>query len=76
MHQVSLRRLHHETGAIVRLAAEGHVVAVLERGTPIAEIRQFSEDRAVATLPDRRALLARFPRVAGDSGRFLEQDRR
>jgi prevent-host-death family protein len=75
MKTVNIRQLHERTGALVDLAAEGHPVVILRRGTPVAELRPASSAARSRTLPDRRRLLARYPRLVGDSGRFLEQDR-
>ena len=75
MKTVNIRQLHERTGALVDLAAEGHPVVILRRGTPVAELRPASATARSRTLPDRRSLLARYPRLEGDSGRFLEQDR-
>ena len=75
MQIVNVRQLHERTGAIVDLVAEGNVVVVIKRGRRVAELRppgRASHDR---TLPDRAALLARFPHLRADSGRYLEQDR-
>ena len=75
MKTVNIRELHERTGALVDHAAEGHPVMILRRGTPVAELRASSASARRRTLPDRRKLLARYPRLDGDSGRFLEQDR-
>ncbi|MBI4701063.1 MAG: hypothetical protein HY744_07885 [Deltaproteobacteria bacterium] len=75
MKTINVRELHERTGAFVDLAAEGHVLLVVKRGVPVAELRGPSSATRRRTLPDRSALLARFPRLRGDSGRFLEQDR-
>ena len=75
MKSVNVRELHEKTGSIVALAAEGHVVVVVKRGVPVAEIRPLSAAARRRTLPDRARLLARYPRLRGDRGRFLEDDR-
>ena len=75
MKAVNIRELHERTGALVDLAAEGHPVVILRRGTPVAELRAASVSTRRRTLPDRRQLLARYPRLEGDSGRFLEEER-
>ncbi len=75
MKTVSIRELHAHTGSLVDLAAEGHPVLVLRRGKPVAELVPSRAGTRTRTLPDREHLLARFPRLAGDSGRFLEEDR-
>lgn len=75
MKKVNIRQLHERTGRLVDLAAEGHVVTILRRGVPVAELRPARSSTAARTLPDRSELLARYPLLPGDSGRFLEEDR-
>lgn len=75
MRKVNIRELHEKTGATVDLAAEGHVVLITRRGVPVAEMRPPTRPCTLRSLPDRRELLARFPEVATDSGRFLEEER-
>jgi antitoxin (DNA-binding transcriptional repressor) of toxin-antitoxin stability system len=75
MKTVNVRELHERTGSIVALAAEGHTVLVVKRGVPVAELRPATGDSRRRTLPDRTRLLAGYPRVRADSGRFLEEDR-
>jgi antitoxin (DNA-binding transcriptional repressor) of toxin-antitoxin stability system len=75
MRVVNVRQLHEKTGAIVDLVAEGNVVVVVKRGRRVAELRPADAARGDGTLPDRSALLARYPRLKGDSGRYLEEDR-
>lgn len=74
MKQVNVRELHDRTGAIVDLATEGHVVLIVKRGVPVAELRPLRSRRR-STMPDLDRLLAKYPKVPGDSGRFLEEDR-
>jgi len=75
MKRVNIRELHERTGALVDEAAEGHVLIVLRRGVPVAELRPASTTTCAATLPDRSELLALYPMLDGDSARFLEEDR-
>ncbi len=74
MKTVNVRDLHQRTGEIVDLAARGQVVTVLRRGVRVAELSSVRE-QAAKTLPNRDALLAKFPTLHGDSTRFLEEDR-
>lgn len=74
MKTVNVRELHLRTGEVVDAAARGQVVTVVRRGVPVAEMRPIERSPARA-LPDRTKLLAKFPRLRGDSGRFLETDR-
>jgi antitoxin (DNA-binding transcriptional repressor) of toxin-antitoxin stability system len=71
---VNVRELHLRTGAIVDRVAQGEVVTIERRGATVAELRP-AKARHVRPLPDRTKLLARYPQLHGDSGRFLEEDR-
>jgi len=73
--RATLRDLHLNTSSLVREASEGQTVVIVKHGVPVAELRAFSASRSGKSLPDRAKLLARFPRVKGDSGKFLEEDR-
>jgi prevent-host-death family protein len=75
MRVVNVRRLHEKTGEIVDLVAEGNVVIVVKRGRRVAELRPAGDPKEHGVLPDRSALLARFPRIEADSRRILEEDR-
>ena len=75
MRRASVRELHLNTSALVKDVAEGEVVLIERRGVPVAELRPISSAFSGKTLPNRERLLARFPKVEGDSGRFLEEDR-
>lgn len=74
MGTVNVRELHLRTGAIVDRVAAGEVVTIERRGAKVAELRPAAALRG-RPLPDRGKLLARFPKLTGDSGRFLEEDR-
>jgi prevent-host-death family protein len=75
MRSVNVRKLHERTGALVDLAAEGQVLIIVKRGKPVAELRPLDASTRRRTLPDRTNVLARYPELKGDSGRFLEEDR-
>jgi prevent-host-death family protein len=75
MRTASVRDLHIRTSELVREAAEGAVIVIERRGEPVAELHPISKKRSQARLPDMTALWRRFPSVAADSGRFLEEDR-
>jgi prevent-host-death family protein len=75
MKKASIRDLHIRTSELVREAADGTVITIERRGEPVAELRPVSKKRARPDLPDMSDLWGRFPSVAGDSGRFLEEDR-
>ena len=75
MKEKTLRELHLRTSAVVSEVMQDHTIVVTRRGVPVAELRPFRRGTRARTLPDREAWLARFPRVRGDSGTFLEQDR-
>jgi len=73
--KVSIRDLHIRTSELVRQASEGVVIIVERRGRPVAELGPLTPKRGKPTLPDMTRFWTRFPRVPGDSGRFLEEDR-
>jgi prevent-host-death family protein len=75
MRSASVRDLHIRTSELVRGAADGGVIVIERRGEPVAELRPLSKKRARPRLPDLTELWQRFPAVAADSGRFLEEDR-
>ena len=75
MRTASIRDLHIRTSELVREAAEGAVIRIERRGEPVAELRPIPRKRTRPQLPDMAALWRSFPSVAGDSGRFLEEDR-
>lgn len=75
MKTASIRDLHIRTSELVRAAADGTVIVIERRGEPVAELRPLSKKRAKPRLPDLSDIWQRFPSVAGDSGRFLEEDR-
>ena len=75
MKRTTVRELHLRTGALVSDAAEGHVIVIHKRGVPVAELRPVQARSRPRGFLDRPRFLAKFPRVAGDSGRFLEEDR-
>ena len=74
MRRLNVRDLHHRTGAIVDQVARGDVVVILKRGVPVAEMRPVSP-AAQGFPPDRWKRLDRFPKLKGDSGRFISEDR-
>ncbi|MCX6624368.1 MAG: type II toxin-antitoxin system prevent-host-death family antitoxin [Acidobacteria bacterium] len=75
MKKASIRDLHIRTSELVREAADGAVILIERRGEPVAELRPISKRRAKPRLPDMTDFWLRFPSVAADSGRFLEEDR-
>jgi len=75
MKKTTVRDLHLNTSAIVKEANEGQVFIIEKRGIPVAELRPLQPKPRTQPLPDRKAFLARFPRIKADSGRILEEDR-
>lgn len=75
MKKASVRDLHIRTSELVREAADGTVIIIERRGEPVAELRPISKRRSMPRLPALTDLWRRFPAVATDSGRFLEEDR-
>ena len=74
MKRVNVRELHHRTGAIIDAVSHGDVVVVEKRGTPVAEIRPLVQP-SPGFLPSRWEKLRRFPKLTGDSGRSISDDR-
>ena len=75
MKTTSIRDLHIRTSELVRAAAAGAVIVIERHGEPVAELRPLSKKSAKPRFPDMTDLWHRFPSVATDSGRFLEEDR-
>ena len=74
MRRASIRELHIRTSELVREARNGEVIVIENRGEPVAELRPFSK-MGKPKMPDMTRFWTEFPQVAGDSGRFLEEDR-
>ena len=74
MRRTTVRELHLRTGALVNQAAEGHVILILKRGVPVAQLRPIDALFRRKGLPDREAFLAKLPRDP-DSGKWLEKHR-
>jgi antitoxin (DNA-binding transcriptional repressor) of toxin-antitoxin stability system len=75
MKKATIRELHLHTGSIVSEAAEGSVITILKRGVPVAELRPVQRTSRPKGFLDRDDWRSKFPKVRGDSGRFLEEDR-
>ena len=75
MKKATVRDLHLRTGSIVAEAAEGHTITILKRGVPVAELRPIQRTSRPKGFLDRDDWRAEFPKVRGDSGKFLEEDR-
>ena len=75
MRKASVRDLHIRTSELVKEASAGTVIIIERRGEPVAELRPFVKVRTKPTLPDMTRFWKKFPKVPGDSGRFLEEDR-
>jgi len=75
MRRTSVRDLHIRTSELVKEASEGTVIVIERRGEPIAELRPLTKTRPKPKLPDMARFWKKFPKVSGDSGRFLEEDR-
>jgi prevent-host-death family protein len=73
--KTSVRDLHLHTGSFVDQAAEGHVITILKRGKPVAELHPVRRRSRPKGFLDRDDWREEFPKVRGDSGRFLEEDR-
>jgi len=75
MKRTSIRDLHIRTSELVREASSGTVIVIERRGEPVAELRPFTKVSPKPKLPDMTRFWSKFPKVLGDSGRFLEEDR-
>jgi prevent-host-death family protein len=74
MKQLSVRELHHRTGAIINEVAGGDVVIIVKRGVPVAELRPVTP-AAKGFPPQHWEHLKKFPKLNGDSGRHISRDR-
>jgi antitoxin (DNA-binding transcriptional repressor) of toxin-antitoxin stability system len=74
MKRTTVRELHLQTSAIVRAVAEGESFIVEKSGVPIAELRPFQQLPPTRKMPNREAIISKM-KLAGDSGRILEEDR-
>ena len=75
MQKASVRDLHIRTSELVKEASRGAVIIIERRGEPVAELRPLSKVPSKPKLPDMTRFWKKFPKVSGDSGRFLEEDR-
>ncbi len=75
MKTASIRDLHIRTSELVREATSGTVIVIESRGQPVAELRPLPGTRAKPKLPDMTRFWRDFPRVPGDSGSYIEEDR-
>ena len=75
MRKASVRDLHIRTSELVREASAGEVIVIERRGEPVAELRPLTKPRSKPKLPNMTRFWTKFPKVAGDSGAFLEEDR-
>jgi prevent-host-death family protein len=75
MRKASIRDLHIRTSELVKEAAGGAVIVIESRGEPVAELRPLATTRPKPKLPKMTRFWTKFPRVRGDSGAYLEEDR-
>ncbi|HLK18110.1 MAG TPA: type II toxin-antitoxin system prevent-host-death family antitoxin [Bryobacteraceae bacterium] len=75
MRKTSVRDLHIRTSELVKEAAAGAVIVIERRGEPVAELRPLTARKSKPKLPDMTRFWTKFPKVSGDSGAFLEEDR-
>ena len=75
MKRASVRDLHMRTGAIVDRAARGQVIVIEKRGVPVAELRPLERLSPAKVFRELEPLLAKFPKLRGDSGRFISKSR-
>jgi len=74
MRRLNVRELHHRTGAIIDQVAGGDVVLIVKRGVPVAELRPASP-AATGFPAEHWEHMKKFPKLKGDSGRFISRDR-
>lgn len=80
MRKTSVRELHIHTSQLVREAAEGGVIVIERRGTPVAELRpitaplRMAADKKARIFTSMQRIWARMPQVS-DSTKILEDDR-
>ena len=70
MRKTTVRELHQHTRMLVTQPAEGHVITILKRGVPVAELRPIGALARPKGFVDRDDFLRKFPKVKGNSGRF------
>jgi prevent-host-death family protein len=75
MRKASVRDLHIRTSELVKAAADGAVIVIERRGEPVAELRPLTPKRPKPKFPDMTHFWTKFPKVPGDSGRYLEEER-
>jgi antitoxin (DNA-binding transcriptional repressor) of toxin-antitoxin stability system len=78
MRKTSVRELHIHTSEPVREAAEGSIIVIERRGTPVAELRplttpsRIAEGKKERMFTSMQRIWARMPEVR-DSAEILEQ---
>lgn len=77
MRSISIRELHLNTGEWVRRVAEERRLVVTDRGRPVATLVPYEPADLGTPFAQRRVLpaFADLPPVAGDSTRFVAEDR-
>jgi len=75
MRKASVRDLRIRTSELIRDAEGGEVIVIERRGQPVAELRPISRKPKKIKMPDMRRFWTDFPRVPGDSTRFISEDR-
>jgi antitoxin (DNA-binding transcriptional repressor) of toxin-antitoxin stability system len=75
MRRASVRDLRIRTSALVRDAENGEVIVIERRGEPVAELRRFTKKPRKIKMPDMSRFWSEFPQVAGDSTRYISDDR-
>ena len=75
MRRTTVRDLHLRTGAIVDEAARGGVIVIEKRGVPVAELRPIVRPSPAKVFRELEPILAKFPKLKGDSGRFISKSR-
>ena len=75
MKRATIRDLHLRTGSIVGEATAGEVIVIEKRGVPVAELRPIRRVSPREAFQKLAPVLARLPKLKGDSGRLISEDR-
>ena len=77
MRRVSIDELRDHASELVGAAKEGEVIVIERDGEPIAELHPATviKPKKNVRMPDMTEFWARMPKTAGDSGKYLEEDR-
>ena len=75
MRRASVRDLRIRTSELIRDAENGETIVIERRGEPVAELRRFTKKPRKPRMPDMTRFWTGFPKLPGDSTRFISEDR-